>query len=298
VLLRTPELVIQRGERIAIVGPNGAGKTTLLRTLAGELAPLSGSLRYGNGVKLAFLPQEPRLDERRTVLETLLRQHAASEQEARRLAARFLFHGDEVFKLVSALSGGERRRLALALLTLERPNLLFLDEPTNHLDLPSREALEAVLGEFAGTLLFVSHDRYFIDRLATMLWVIEGGELRVWFGGYSEYQRTHHATAIAQPPRLSSPEQPLAPEPGRPRRSRSPRQIEREVAQVERTIEQLEARVRQIADELDEATARHDVETIAELGATYDALTRELEQAYARWEHLQEELAVARVGEL
>jgi ATP-binding cassette subfamily F protein 3 len=298
VLLRTPELVIQRGERIAIVGPNGAGKTTLLRTLAGELAPLSGSLRYGTGVKLAFLPQEPRLDERRTVLETLLRQHAASEEEARRLAARFLFHGDEVFKPVSALSGGERRRLALALLTLERPNLLFLDEPTNHLDLPSREALEAVLGEFAGTLLFVSHDRYFIDRLATMLWVIEGAELRVWFGGYSEYQRTHHATAIAPPPRHPSPEQPLAPEPGRPRRSRSPRQIEREVAQVERTIEQLEARVRQIADELDEATARHDVETIAELGATYDALTRELEQAYARWEHLQEELAVARVGEL
>jgi len=291
-LFRTPELTVQRGDRIAIVGPNGAGKSTLLRTLIGELRPLEGSIRYGNNIKPAYLAQEPQLDEERTILDTLLRRHAFSEEEARRFAARFLFEGDEVFKPVGALSGGERRRLALALLALERANLFFLDEPTNHLDLPSREALEAVLADFDGTIVFVSHDRYFIDRLATTVWAIEDGQLTVSLGNYSDYQQTRQRNVPAQPNERATRQPQATP----PRRARSPRQIERELAQAERAIEELETRLRELADELDEATARQDVEAVAELGAAYERLQEEIERAYAQWERLQDELAAVQVG--
>ncbi len=293
-LFRTPELVVQRGERIAIIGPNGIGKTTLLRTLLGQLPPLSGTIHLGRGVKLAYLAQDPRLDEERTVLETLSHRHALSEREARRFAARFLFAGDEVFKPVSALSGGERRRLALALLTLERANVLFLDEPTNHLDLPSRETLEAVLADFEGTILFVSHDRYLIDRLATTVWSIEGDELIVSLGNFTDYQRRR---TMERPDPLSTRTRgPGHSLPSRAVSHRTLRQLERELAQVEHTIEELEERAHQLAEDLDEATARQDVEAITELGTTYEAVMRALEQAYARWETLQEELAEVQVG--
>ncbi|GBD17952.1 putative ABC transporter ATP-binding protein YbiT [bacterium HR27] len=291
-LFRTPELTVQRGDRIAIVGPNGAGKSTLLRTLIGELRPLEGSIRYGNNIKPAYLAQEPQLDEERTILDTLLRRHAFSEEEARRFAARFLFEGDEVFKPVGALSGGERRRLALALLALERANLFFLDEPTNHLDLPSREALEAVLADFDGTIVFVSHDRYIIDRLATTVWAIEDGQLTVSLGNYSDYQQTRQRNVPAQPNERATRQPQATP----PRRARSPRQIECALIQTERTIEELEARLHQLADELDEATARQDVEAVAELGAAYERLQEEIERAYAQWERLQDELAAVQVG--
>lgn len=293
-LFRTPELVVQRGERIAIIGPNGVGKTTLLRTLLGQLPPLAGTIRFGQGVKPAYLAQEPRFDEERTVLETLLRRYALSEREARNFAARFLFEGDEVFKPVSALSGGERRRLALALLALERANVLLLDEPTNHLDLPSREALEAVLADFEGTILFVSHDRYLIDRLATTVWAIEGDELVVSLGNFTDYQRRRTAER-PEPPRTTTLDRGRS-TPPRAASRRSPRQVERELAQVEHMIEELEERAQQLAEDLDEATARQDVEAIAELGAAYETVMRELEQAYARWEMLQEELAGLHVG--
>ncbi len=297
ILFRTPELTVQRGDRIAIVGANGTGKSTLLRTLIGELPPLDGSLRFGKTVKPAYLAQDPRFDEERTVLDTLMRRNSLLESEARRFAARFLFEGDDVFKPVSALSGGERRRLALALLALERADVLLLDEPTNHLDLPSREALESVLADFAGTIIFFSHDRYFIDRLATSVWAIEGGQLTVVSGNYSEYQRARRM-AESQPMVLAERECPAAPHSlERPlRRSRSPRQLERELSQVERTIEELEAHAQQLAEDLEEATARQDIDLIAELGARYEEVTQEIERAYDRWQQLQEELAAVQRG--
>jgi ATP-binding cassette subfamily F protein 3 len=182
------EVVVRRAERVAVIGPNGAGKTTLLRTLIGELEPLEGTIRWGSNTTLGYYSQTlGRLDESRTILEEIQQSRPIGEEEGRGYLGRFLFSGDDVFKSVRVLSGGERSRVALARLILEAPNVLILDEPTNHLDIASRDALQSVLSDFGGTVLFVSHDRYLIDTLAQQLWVVAEGKLRRFAGTYSEY---------------------------------------------------------------------------------------------------------------
>jgi len=188
-LVRLPdEVVVRRGERIAIIGPNGSGKTTLLRTFVGALPSLEGEVRWGAKTTTGFYSQSlDRLDERRTALEEVQHSRPMAEEEARSYLGRFLFSGDDVFKRISMLSGGEKSRVALAKLVLEEPNVLVLDEPTNHLDIASRDALESVLEGFHGTLLFVSHDRYIIDSLAQQVWNIQNGRLLRYGGNYSTF---------------------------------------------------------------------------------------------------------------
>jgi ATP-binding cassette subfamily F protein 3 len=188
-LVRLPdEVVVRRGERIAIIGPNGSGKTTLLRTLVGTLPSLEGEVRWGAKTTTGFHSQSlDQLDERRTALEEVQHSHPMAEEEARSYLGRFLFSGDDVFKRIGMLSGGEKSRVALAKLILEEPNVLVLDEPTNHLDIASRDALESVLEGFHGTLLFVSHDRYIIDSLAQQVWNIRDGRLQRYDGNYSTF---------------------------------------------------------------------------------------------------------------
>jgi ATP-binding cassette, subfamily F, member 3 len=193
-VMRTGPLRVPRDARVAVVGPNGAGKTTLVRTLVGDLNPLDGYVSAAPAARVAYLEQaQAELTGDQTVLEAMRSAGAMDDQEARNLLARFLFSGDEVNRAVSVLSGGERSRLALARLSLRHANLLVLDEPTNHLDLAAREQLEAVLTDYEGTLVFVSHDRYFIDKLATELWLINGGLLRRFEGGWTAYQRERAA---------------------------------------------------------------------------------------------------------
>ena len=193
-VVRTGPLRIGRDARVAVVGPNGAGKTTLVRTLLGELPALDGYVSTAPMVRVAYLEQaQAELTGGATVLETLRASSGLGLQEARDLLARFLFRGDEVDRAVGVLSGGERARLALARLSVREANLLVLDEPTNHLDLAAREQLELVLDDFGGTLLFVSHDRYFIDKLSTEIWLIDEGVLRRWEGNWSSYQRERAA---------------------------------------------------------------------------------------------------------
>ena len=193
-VMRTGPLRVARDARVALVGPNGAGKTTLVRTLVGDLGPLDGYVSAAPGARVAYLEQaQAELTGDQTVLEAMRSAGAMDDQEARNILARFLFRGDEVGRAVSVLSGGERSRLALARLSLRHANLLVLDEPTNHLDLAAREQLEAVLAAYEGTLVFVSHDRYFIDKLATELWLISGGLLRRFEGGWTAYQRERAA---------------------------------------------------------------------------------------------------------
>jgi len=193
-VMRTGPLRVPRDARVAVVGPNGAGKTTLVRTLVGDLSALDGYVSAAPAARVAYLEQaQAELTGDQTVLEAMRAAGAHDDQEARNLLARFLFRGDDVTKSVAVLSGGERSRLALARLSLRHANLLVLDEPTNHLDLAAREQLESVLIDYEGTLVFVSHDRYFIDKLASELWLISGGLLRRFEGGWTAYQRERAA---------------------------------------------------------------------------------------------------------
>jgi ATP-binding cassette, subfamily F, member 3 len=186
---RIPFLAAQRGERIGIVGPNGAGKTTLLRTIAGELPPLDGSLTIGGGVSIGYLAQlRGAAIPGATVLDALLEAIPVTPGEARGYLARFLFRGDDAFKEVRTLSGGERSRLELALLGIMPANLLLLDEPTNHLDIPAREAIEAFMRETPATLLVVSHDRRLLETVCDRLWVVDAGAAAPFDGGYRAWR--------------------------------------------------------------------------------------------------------------
>ena len=189
VVARAPFLAAQRGERIGIVGPNGAGKTTLLRTIAGDLPPLDGTITFGNAVQIGYLAQlRSAAIAGATVLDALTEAVPVTAGEARAYLARFLFRGDDAFKEVRMLSGGERSRLELALLGIQPSNLLLLDEPTNHLDIPAREAIEAFMTESPATLLVVSHDRRLLETVCEKLWVVGDGSAVAFDGGYREWR--------------------------------------------------------------------------------------------------------------
>jgi ATP-binding cassette subfamily F protein 3 len=193
IVAKAPFLAAQRGERIGIVGPNGAGKTTLLRTIAGELPPLDGMLTFGNATQLGYLAQLRRAAiPGETVIDALTSTIPVTAGEARSYLARFLFRGDDAFKEVRTLSGGERSRLELALLGIQPSNLLLLDEPTNHLDIPAREAIETFMRESPATLLVVSHDRRLLETVCDKLWVVDDGLAVAFDGGYRAWR-----TAVA-----------------------------------------------------------------------------------------------------
>src|SRR5918998_432664 len=184
-LLNEIGLVIERGERVALLGPNGAGKSTVLRLAAGDLELQGGAVRIGNNVALAYQDQQlARLDEEKTVLEETMEATGLDAPDARDLLGAFLFSGNDVFKKVSTLSGGEKNRLSLAEIVVSGANLLLLDEPTNNLDIPALEALEEALLEYRGTMFFISHDRYFLRKLATRVVELENRKLANYLGGY------------------------------------------------------------------------------------------------------------------
>jgi ATP-binding cassette subfamily F protein 3 len=189
VVARAPFLAAQRGERIGIVGPNGAGKTTLLRTIAGELPPLDGGVAFGHNAQIGYLAQlRGAAIAGTTVLDALLEAIPVTAGEARSYLARFLFRGDDAFKEVRALSGGERSRLELALLGIMPANLLLMDEPTNHLDIPAREAIEGFMATSPATLLVVSHDRRLLETVCEKLWVVDAGSAVAFDGGYRAWR--------------------------------------------------------------------------------------------------------------
>ena len=206
-LFRCPDLDLRRGECVALLGPNGSGKTTFLKTILGEIEPLAGYARLGASLKIGYFAQvHADLDPDKSVLDTILEVKNLPLGEARSFLARFLFTGDDVFKPIGELSGGERSRVALARLVLQRANFLLLDEPTNHLDIASQEVLEEVLDDFEGTIVLVTHDRYLVDRLATQLWIIDPKEQALdVFRGHLGRVRRGRRTAERRRPRPARP---------------------------------------------------------------------------------------------
>jgi len=277
-LLADSSFALERGEHVGLVGPNGSGKTTLLETILDRHEAVAGSVRLGYGVETAYFSQhEVELDERGSVLDCAQRATGLTRPQAQSLLGRFLFSGWEAHeKQVTALSGGERRRLALALVVASSANFLLLDEPTNHLDLESREALEAALDAFPGTVLLVSHDRALLDAVARRLLAIEDGTIGSYDGGWAEYQRQR---AEPEPP-PEPPPRPAKPKTvSRPRPSRPPSELEL----LESEIEQREAAVAELERRLSEDWS--DVDVLAAHRQARD----ELQGLISRWERLFEE---------
>jgi ATP-binding cassette subfamily F protein 3 len=275
-----------------LVGPNGSGKTTLLRTLVGESPALGGRYDYGMNVKVGYYAQaHEQLPVGGTPLTVILGAQPIGEEAARTYLGRFLFSEHDVHKPVGGLSGGERSRLALAVLLLQDANLLILDEPTNHLDIAARESLEELLADFDGTILFVSHDRYFIDRIATRIWAVEDETITQHLGNYTDYQRALGRRQATPPPngkaepaagakqQLAKPQATVAPPPLNGRASKALTQAEREIAK-------LEGKLNELSDALAVASIDADVAALTRLGTEFEKVQESLEAAYARWEEL------------
>ncbi len=293
ILFRAEDLLLKRGERAGLVGPNGAGKTTLIRTLLGQIAPLEGRLRVGASVRIGYLAQaQEALPPPMTVLDALMDADPRLTQgEARAYLARFLFTGDDVFKTVETLSGGQRSRLALARLSRQEVNFLVLDEPTNHLDIESQEVLEAMLRDFNGTVLLVSHDRYLIDAIATQVWVIDpqAKQLRAYPGNYSAYLATRESQKRAPGQRAAAPPQAQhhrqqAREARKRRKEEEKRQ--QQVLALEDRIHTREQELEALTEALEQASLAQELEEVQRLGKRYQALQQELDELIETWASL------------
>ncbi|UOO36827.1 ABC-F family ATP-binding cassette domain-containing protein [Oscillospiraceae bacterium CM] len=276
-LLRNIELLIEGGERIALLGANGAGKSTLLQILLGTLRPDAGAVRLGPSVKTAFLEQAVTFAHpERTLLDTLVYADNCTPQTARNRLGAFQFTGEDVFKSVFELSGGERSRLRLCQLMQDDINFLVLDEPTNHLDIASREWIENAVDSFGGTLLFVSHDRYFISRFATRIWLLENGCVTDFKGTYE-----HFRAMTAQP---ASKPAPAAKETAKQTRKKGAPSPDKVLARLERDIASLEDQLRDLAAEKE--TFCTDYEKLLLLDARETALQAALDEKINAWESL------------
>ena len=279
------ELLIEPGERVAVMGDNGSGKSTLVKLILGEETPDDGYARVGPAIKTAYLPQLVVFDHpERSALDTLIYDCRATPQEARDRLASFNFTGEDALKTVGTLSGGEQSRLRLCMLMKSDVSLLILDEPTNHLDIASREWIEAALADYEGTLLFVSHDRWFVDAFATRVWELKDGKLTDFRGGYPEYQA--YKTRQAELGRASKKQEIKAGKKAPAEKPPRPKNNARELARVERDIERTEARLAALTDEEEQYAT--DYQKLLELGAEKEAAQTELDALYERWEALAE----------
>ena len=281
---------IRLGDRVALIGPNGCGKSTLFKIILGVIPPSSGSVRMGTGVEIGYYDQELQsLDPGNTVLEELWRDFPhMRETEIRNALAARLFKGDSVYKSVGSLSGGEKGHLLLTKLVLDNNNFLLLDEPTNHLDMSSREELERALMEFPGTILMISHDRYFLNKLANRVIAMESGDITEYLGNYDDYVNKKRELA-AQADQRDKEKENISKTLVREERRRQ--RMERERAREEKEkLENLEGQIHQMEDEIKELEALmadpdlyDDVDRMLDVQQRYAQVKEELEELYSRW---------------
>ena len=274
------DLLVRGGERVALIGDNGTGKSTLVKLIMGEETPDTGYLYRGPAVRTAYLPQIVSFsDESRSALDTMLYDCRCQPQEARDRLAAFGFRGESVFTPVGTLSGGEKSRLRLCMLMGADINFLILDEPTNHLDIASREWMEDALSDYEQTLLFVSHDRYFIEKFATRIWALAGGKITDFRGGYGDYCKWRERQEVfAQTERNTTRKKAVKKEPS-PNKERASAKLEREIAKLEEKAAELER-------QCEEYSA--DYQKLMELDAQKKALDDELMLLYEKWEELNQ----------
>ncbi len=283
-VLRIDHLQVSRGERVGIIGPNGSGKSTLIRIMAGLQTPTSGRVSYGKDVVIAHFSQELRdLNPDLTVMEELLQVSDLSFFELHRHLALFLFRGDDVHKKVGVLSGGERNRLTLAKLVLCEANLLLLDEPTNHLDIPSREVVESALQEYPGTLVFVSHDRFFVNRLAKRIWHLVDGRLQDFVGTYEEFRAAQQVQTSEPEPskkrakRAASDEEAM-------RRRQALRRAQAELEELEQAIAEAEKQKQSLEETLADTALYADGKKAKQTAQAHREIVARLEMLYEQWE--------------
>jgi ATP-binding cassette, subfamily F, member 3 len=291
-LVEDGELWLERGEHVSLVGPNGAGKTTLIEALAGRRELDAGKLRTGHNVQIGYLSQHAEeLGVAGTVLEAAQRATKLTPNKARALLGRFLFSGEEAEKPMDGLSGGERRRLSLAILVASGANVLILDEPTNHLDIDAREALEDALRGFDGTVLLVSHDRALLDAVGSRTFAIADGTLRSYLGGWAEYSRVREERREAEASaKRASRAKPKSAKPARPKgngraKPAGPsKNAVKRAAKLEREVENAEAALRALEDDLADPSAWASPTSSDRATKRHAAAKKAVEEAYARWE--------------
>jgi ATP-binding cassette subfamily F protein 3 len=292
-LFSSPNIDLRRGDCAALIGPNGAGKSTFLKTILGQIPPLAGEVTLGESLHIGYFAQaHESLNPQNSVIDEIMQTTNWLPQKAREYLGKYLFSGDDAFKMVSMLSGGERGRLALAKLALQDTNLLLLDEPTNHLDIPSQEILEAVLDDYEGTILLVTHDRYLVDAIATQIWEIDIDEshLVIFKGIYSQLKEEREKDlarrAAAQAEREEIDTRKKETPKAKPVSTKEERQRIAKVQKLENKIAALESNLAEIGDML--ANPPRDAGEVIKLAKEYDLVQKEMDVTLAEWEGLQD----------
>lgn len=292
VMLRDIDFQINKGDRVAVIGPNGIGKSTLLKTVVKQLEPKGGSIKYGASLDIGYYDQELQgLNYSKTVIDTIWDKHRdMDEKDIRSILASFLFTAKDIDKKVSQLSGGQRARLTLTVLSMEHDNFLLMDEPTNHLDIEAKEVLEKALASYDGTLLFVSHDRYFINQLANKIVAVRDGHAKIYEGNYSYYldEKAKQAQAEAEkapaaPQLVKTSDSKLSYQEQKKRDSEK-RKLQRLVDQAEQQLAELEAKEADIQQQMADPAIAADFSKLGPLQEDLTAVQEELEKVSAQWE--------------
>lgn len=296
-------VVVRRGESVALIGPNGAGKSTMVKAIVGELFPIEGHIDIGNRVQVGYFSQEhEELHDRWQVVDEIINNYNFTEEKARNVLGSFLFKGDDVFKLVGDLSGGERARLALLKLFLQGDNFLILDEPTNHLDVPTREIVERALQQFGGTCFIISHDRYFLDQVSTRTLVLENKGFTEYLGNYSYYKEKLKeqqdiaalTEVVEEVPKedVKSEAKTISPSPfDEPKKKTNTYMVEKQLAEVEEEIARLEATMKMYEVQLANPVVQQDLAEMENISKQLSDTESNLQKLYEKWEYFSELLA-------